>query len=138
MPFDSTPAIADPIALFRQRRESAAALWEKVSVEQFDMMEWGKADCGTAACALGWLAMLEHDEWHYGGAYGSYPVRPDSDLIFGGAALYFGITTGQAYDCFGTTSAASRFHGRVRICDVTPADVARSLLALPYAVGVEA
>lgn len=133
MPFDSTPAIApDPTALFRQRREAAAALWAGVPVEQFAMLAW---ECGTTACALGWLAHQRHDGWYW---CGGYPVAPHDVMSFEGAASYFGLSLDMTHTCFGCWYSTSHFHGRAHIRDVTPTDVARSLLALPYAVKVEA
>lgn len=132
MPFDSThaDAPADPAAVFRQRREAAAQLWETVPAERWNMQRWR---CGTTACALGWLACTGHGGWTW--FQEAEPVGPDlARSAYHSAADYFGISCDDAIQCFGPTVDSVRFHRRARIADVTAADVARTLLALPYAV----
>ena len=139
MPFDSTgfapgtapTQAADPIALYRKRREDAAALWRDVPRERFDIETWHmETSCGTVACALGWLAAREHDDWRLDqehkvlpewGQYGSYAA----------GAAYFGLDIWDAKECFGfDTHANYGCNSRA----VTGAMVADKLLVQPYYV----
>jgi hypothetical protein len=130
MPFDSTQ-IEEP-NIFRQRREKAAALWRKIPKNKFRMKDW---ECGSTACALGWLAIQEHDGWSFGEltSAGRLPITPnviaDVHHPFDGAALYFGISIINAKMCF---NGSSHIYRRLYSSDITPNDVAKTLLSLPY------
>jgi hypothetical protein len=130
MPFDATPfthtdQVADPTALYRERREKAAALWERVPVERFDLT--GLA-CDSTACALGHLGLARHDGWNipegflvpeWGGVVGA-----------GAAVAYFGLTQEHAQAVFGMPGVFE-LYGKHQ-WDITPTDVSHALLALPY------
>jgi hypothetical protein len=134
MPFDSTP-IQEP-NIFRQRREQAAALWRSVPKNRFRMSHW---ECGSTACALGWLAIKNHDGWRFGtevtGAgrvpspNGHTPATSNTEA-FQRAALYFGINFINAKNCF--EGSAVNIYRRQHSSDITPEDVAEMLLSLPY------
>lgn len=125
MPLDAltyAPADLDPNALYRARREAAAALWRGVPEGEFHISRW---ECGTAACALGWLARLGHDGWARGRRtwYGCVPERLGTEGLFA-ARAYFGLTFVDALFCF----TANNPHGT----RATPITVAAHLLSLPY------
>ena len=115
MPFDAmTPAVDAATDLFMDRRRRAAELWRGVPAERWDM---GWYECGTTACALGWLAHWQHDGWEWG--FGMPTVGPVFSPAIA-AASYFGI---------GIDAADKMFcNGKSR---ATPADVADALLRLP-------
>jgi hypothetical protein len=150
VPFDSTdftPTFA-PLtgrALYQWRREEAARVWEGIPAEKLDMELW---ECGTAACALGWLARLRHDGWHFSKTRRA--CLPDTPMpagcrvsvakgkahpatqAFDAADAYFGLPAGTSENCFGPEMATVWFHGCVDREDLAPSDVARTLLSLPF------
>lgn len=124
MPFDgreaAPAAIAaeTPAALYRARREAAAALWRAVPPELFRMEFFFKPDIG-AGCALGHLGAVGHDGWAlsfsanrpvWGAGGGSNPWID--------AEAYFGLRLGRSLDLFGYEPA-------------TAEEVSRRLLAEP-------
>lgn len=121
--------------VFRTRRERAAQVWHNVPKCVFDMSNW---ECGHKCCALGWLASEEFDGWSFGNYSsrgrdrGRIPVAPNGLESYIGAARYFGISIAQATACFGDGKPTARFHHRWFERWITPTDVAKSLLALPY------
>jgi hypothetical protein len=131
MPFDSMLGETDQIAIARRNRQRAATLWGLVRPAQFNMEDW---DCGSAACALGWLARSGIDGWKAGDD--SCPEFGDYDS-YDAAAVYFGLSLDDAEGCFGTYGFTARLHGRTHISMVTPADVAATLMRLPYEVETE-
>ncbi len=126
MPFDSA---ADPTALYRERREKAAALWRTLVPSQFNLQTW---ECGTTACAIGWLAVKRHDGWTFDddGA----PVWGACGESFDDAASYFGLTDEMTEVMFGNHRPAREFYGVDDIRKVTPEMVATKLLAQPITV----
>lgn len=133
MPFDiGSLTNLDGELLFRTRREGAAAVWAGVPKQVFNMEKWS---CGSQACALGWLAHEGYDGWSWKGCRLPVPRGTDSPTregTYAAAARYFGITFAQSRACFGGAYPTAKFHRRWFISRVTPADVAKSLLALPY------
>ena len=137
MPFDigDIPQNETPIETYRGRRERAAALWRRVPQEVFDMTVW---QCGSHACALGWLAAENFEGWWQGGMTpaGRCPRGPDCKAGYYAAASFFGLTLAEAEACFGHPDYSATFHHRGKLFasmrTVRPADVARTLLALPY------
>jgi hypothetical protein len=138
MPFDNpTQSISDAaFGLFRQRREAAAALWRGIPLAQFDMDQW---ECGTTACALGWLAHKKHDGWCWNRRKSEAPVAPDGNAGFWGAEEYFGLSENDATSCFCSRGWLfhRRFNPEVTGPCLTPGQVATTLLALPYVLGEE-
>lgn len=131
MPFDSGDV--GTLDMYRRRREGAAKVWSRVPRQVFDMSQWA---CGTKACALGWLAREAYDGWHWaypGQRKGDVPLR-DGTNVYSSAAEYFGISNAEARACFGAGESNSSFHGRW-FRRVTPSDVAKTLLSLPYPEG---
>lgn len=116
MPFDAGQIDkVDVIALYRERRENAAALWRSVPKHDFVMSDW---HCGSSACALGWLAVKQVDGWRFSGpnnrpCIGYYDDPEDS------AALYFGLSYDDAFELFYMFSADAN-------------TVASLLMQLPY------
>lgn len=104
----------------------ACALWESVPQREFDMRNW---DCGTTACAIGWLARLRIDGWRRPSA----PWNDDCDSSLKAAASYFGVTLSQAVDLFGSPALA--YDKPLEL--VTAADVAAALRAMPVTVPEE-
>ena len=105
--------------LIKSRRESAAALWESIPHDQFDMTDW---HCGTTACALGWLALKEHDGWklnYCGGvSWGKYSY-------YTAAEKYFDLP--NAYELFNSTGCF--YHKSSKL--VQPKDVASAVRSAP-------
>ena len=97
------------------------------------MTHWG---CGTAACALGWLAAEKVDGWALSSAdrtgAGGIPALDTGLKAYMAAAYYFGLTIQDAQSCFGSGSATAARHGRWFALRIKPEDVARTLLAMPY------
>jgi len=128
MPLDAVtyiPAL-DTHALYRERRERAAALWATVPPEQFDMGEWrGSGQCGTTACALGWLAELRVDGWEWFSVGRSMGFLPGCGIASSitASARYFALPHLEAGSLFGDCHS-----------DLTAAGVGAVLLALPYCV----
>lgn len=139
-------------ALYRQRRESAAVLWRSIPERQFNMQSWGCSVgnldiapnysitgeyCGTHGCALGWLALRQHDGWRWIKGRQGYgrPMPPNgfSRAPTKGAAVYFGMPWRTAASCFviGCANWEETYP-----CEhewwITPADVAAAVLAAPY------
>jgi hypothetical protein len=139
MPFDATPfttidQVADPTALYRERREKAAALWERVPVEVFNMSTW---ICGTTACALGHLGSAGFDGWVMDGdADRACPVWNDKVGQKAGAS-YFGLPADDAEALFCCGNFERAYPHRDYLHQITPTDVARTLLALPYTLPSE-
>lgn len=130
MPFDVMPI--ENYELFRERRERAARLWRSVPPANFDMQDF---TCGTAACALGWLAVARVDDWQMGQCLPrrrTAGVVEAGDIPYVAAASYFGLIFTDALACFGGGRETARFHGRCHISAVTGSDVAETLLRLPY------
>jgi hypothetical protein len=129
MPFDFTsPSQDDPLIVFRERREWAAAIWREVPSCVFDMFNW-------RFCALGWLAGKRHDGWYF--SSDEVPTASYFGRGHVGAARYFGLTKAQSALCFGckgSIGSTTRFHRRWFPSRITPVDVGRTLLALPYTV----
>ncbi len=131
MPFDSADTTSKT-ELFRKRREDAANLWQSIPPACFKMTAW---ECDSAACALGWLAILQHDGWAFDPHSPLMPYRVPHYAKFhgyAGAAQYFGISLLNAERCFGYSKATVQFHRRWFVSRITPKDVSKSLLALSY------
>lgn len=127
MPFDGY----SHEAVYRERRERAAALWQ--AVPHFDVRSW-------RTCALTHLASHRVDGWRMANGY---PRTRSAGCSFQHAAEYFGITFREAYGLFAGPGAfgdarqwsAREVSYRLIAMSVTipqPADVARALLAAPY------
>jgi hypothetical protein len=140
MPFDNLPQSTPDTAIWRfyDRREAAAALWRKIPESQFDMRTWRSED-GCVACALGWLAIKQHDGWYYSQGklpMNGPPIEPSSYItrimeVYSRAARYFALSIDDAIRCFwGDIS----FHPQTR---TLPDDVATTLLTLPYVRHIE-
>jgi hypothetical protein len=116
---------------FYEKRQKAAEVWRNVPHQVFNMENW---ECGSTACALGWLARENHDGWTHGfkTSRGRVPIAPNGIEGYIGAAKYFGLSVAQAYACFGGTRGTARFHRRWFVSRITPSDVAEHLLSLPY------
>jgi hypothetical protein len=126
MPLDSTTYTGDLTALYIKRREAAAKIWRAVPKKYFDISLYR---CGSTACALGWLALKNHDGWHWD-KEGELPewiseISDDRDS----EAAYFGISEDQATDLFGYGNY-DVFYGHINR-RILGSDVADALLALP-------
>ena len=129
MPFDSLTqtdqgAVVDPEAVYRERRRVCVALWEN-PVRPFDIRDFVHP-CGTTACALGDLALREHDGWHLDQF--RCPVR-DHGGSFLSAELYFALSERDAERCFNSGGEYGKPDA-----EVTLADVSARLLSLPVTV----
>ena len=132
MPFDAAPqadipAAADPNALYRERRETVARMLEVLPPEKFDLVHY---QCGTTACALGWLAHWKHDGWKWGDC----DVLPERDRQGPtlSAAEYFGLSYRDADACFSASyDRAERLYGK-DVADVSAQEVADALRTLPF------
>jgi hypothetical protein len=134
MPFDATGLAPTPdlIDTYRARREMAAACWREIKPSRFDLRTW---QCGTTACALGWLANQRIDGWAW--CHGApYPtgqgnkIRTRINDIWQVTAEYFDLHVTDASALFGGGSSR-RLYG----CDpffVRARDVADKLLGMPY------
>lgn len=140
MPFDAATAslilarapVTDPTTLYRERREKAAALWRMLPPENLNMEHW---ECGSTACALGWLADHQFDGWSPGQKtmfFGRVPTRPNGRSGIGAAREYFALDYQEAKNIFGGGHATARAYGYSDVTCVTPSDVADRLLAMPY------
>ncbi len=128
MPLD-TAAYQAPFpatTLFRHRRQAAAAIWLSIPAPGFKMRQW---ECGTAACALGWLARYQFDGW----IWACHQPRREPDVYqhpYDAAASYFDISLREAMAVFGSGKLAEVFYCSL-IEDITAAQVAKALLQLP-------
>lgn len=132
MPFDAASSENPNTLLYTKRREGACAIWERVPRQVFDMRQW-KSDCGTKACALGWLAAEEYDGWHWvkGHTGENLPVRFDGENVYKDAAKYFGLTVAEATALFGCWRPTASTYKRWSIKGVRPTDVAKRLRSMP-------
>ncbi len=132
------PQVSEPeapltgIDLFRDRRERAVALWNKVPEQKFYLGIWRghNESCGTVACALGWLGEMNHDGWHGGRnrVAPGWTQREDLDPIVA-AALYFGLALDDSVDLF---SGRTRLYPTMLLQHVTPIMVGHALMTRPY------
>ena len=135
MGVDAWAEAADSLSMqkYRQRREQAASFWQGLPRHAFNMTQWG---CGTAACALGWLAAEKFDGWESArrGENGELgvPHLPSGLTAYMAAAYYFGLKIAEAQACFGSERQTAILHGRWFVSRIRPHDVAQTLLALPY------
>ena len=104
MPFDllnkteEGQETAPTLALYRERRETVAKRLAVTPPEIFDLVVFTN-QCGTTACALGWLAHWKHDGW----TWDEDSIEPTrgTDDSFEDAAAYFGISYDTVSALFG-------------------------------------
>jgi hypothetical protein len=134
MPFDNPNPKVDFETIYRQRRESAIALWATIPNWGFNIGVWRASvpaanECGTICCALGWLAEKRHDGW--GMSRTGLPRWADSDGLilfdYNAAHSYFGITYAESCGLFSANN--SRWGDNVH--RVTLRDISEALRALP-------
>ena len=125
--FQDPPRVAP--AVYVERRQRAAALWQQVPQDEFDMSTW---TWESTACALGWLARTGFDGWRWD--EWKIPVGPDGNIGYEAAATYFGLAIKDARHCFGSDDVRYCFGVGIiyqQRYGVTPAEVAATLLGLP-------